>query len=109
MRRVDDEHVGPLDQPLENLLSARRFQIERDAALVAVGQVPGIGVLRLRLRRDLVPHSPAVAGGRLHFDDIGAKVGQDHRGAGARDETCQVHDFQSGEDIVAAHGLPRSD
>ena len=57
MRRVDDEHVGPFDQPLENLLSARRFQIERDAALVAVGQVPGIGVLRLRLRRDLVPDS----------------------------------------------------
>jgi hypothetical protein len=55
MRRVDDEHVGPFDELLENLLCARGFQIERDAALVAVGQVPGIGILRLRLRRDLVP------------------------------------------------------
>src|SRR5204862_8118362 len=30
MRRVNDEHVGPFHQPLENLLSARRFQIERE-------------------------------------------------------------------------------
>ena len=81
MRRVDDQHVGPFDQPLENLLGARRFQIERHAALVAIGQVPGIGVFRLRLRRDLVTMSPEVAVGRLNLDDVSAKVGQDHGGA----------------------------
>ena len=95
MRRVDDEHVGPFHQPLENLLSARRFQIERDAALVAVGQVKGIGILRLRLRGDLVADSPHVAAGRFDFDHLGAKVGQDHRGAGPGDEARKVHDFQS--------------
>ena len=50
-----------LTKPLENLLGARGFQIERDAALVAVGQVEGIGLFRLRLRRDLVPDPPHVA------------------------------------------------
>ena len=84
-----------LTSSLEDLLRARRFQIERDAALVAVGQVPRIGILRLRLRRDLVPMSPGVAGRRLDLDDVGAEVGQDHGGARTRDEARQVHDLQS--------------
>ena len=62
MRRIDDEYVGPFDELFEDLLSAWRFQIERHAAFIAVGQVPRIGILRLRLRRDLVPNSPEVAG-----------------------------------------------
>src|SRR5258708_7297865 len=103
MRRVDDEYVGPLDELLENLRSARGFQIERDATLVAVGQVPGIGVLRLRLRRDLVPMPPEVAARRLHFDDLGAKVRQDHRGAGTRDETREIHHLEPGKDVVTCH------
>src|SRR6202035_457296 len=105
MRGVDDEHVGPFDELLENLLGAGGFQIERDAALVAVGQVPGIRILRLRLRRNLVPYPPGVTGRRLDFDDVGAEVGQDDSGAWARDETREVHDLQPGEDIVVWHGL----
>src|SRR5271155_3246949 len=103
MRRVDDEHVGPFDELLENLLSTRGFQIERDAALVAVGQVPGIRILRLRLRWNLVSYPPEVAGRGLDFDDVGAEVGQDHRSAWARDETREIHHFQSGENVVACH------
>ena len=75
MRRVNDEHVGPFHQPLENLLSARRFQIEREAPLVAVGQVKGVRILRLRLRGDLVSDPPHIAAGRFDFDHLGAKVG----------------------------------
>jgi hypothetical protein len=71
--RVNDEYIGPLHQPLENRLSARRFQIECDAALVAVGQMPLIGILHLRLRRELVPVSPGIARGRLYLGDLGAK------------------------------------
>ena len=103
MGGVDDEHVGPLDEPLENRLGAGRFQVERDAAFVAVGQVERIGLVGMRLRRDLVTYPPRVACGRLHFDDVGAKVGQDHRGAGTGDEACQFHDFQPGENIVGCH------
>ncbi len=103
VRGVDDEHVGPFDELLENLLGAGGFQIERDAALVAIGQVPGIGIIRLRLRRNLVPYPPEVAGRRLDFDDVGAEVGQDDSGAWTRDEAREVHDLQAGEDIVAIH------
>src|SRR5580704_6231075 len=106
MRGVDDEHIGPFDELLENLLGAGGFQIERDAALVAIGQVPGIGILRRRLRRNLVPYPPEVAGRRLDFDDVSAEVGQDHSGAWASDETREVHDLQAGEDIVVWHGFP---
>src|SRR4029077_12695821 len=91
------------DKLLENLRSARGFQIESDAALVAVGQMPGIGIFRLRLRRGLVANPPEVAARRLPLYDVGAEVGQDHRGAGTRDETCEVHHLQSGENVVACH------
>src|SRR6185295_6907706 len=91
------------DQPLENLLSAWRCQIERDAALVAVGQGPLIGILGVRLVRELIAYSPEVAGRRLHFDDVGAEIGQDRRRAGSGDEARKVHDFQPGEDVVICH------
>ncbi len=45
MRRIDDEHVRPFDEPLDHRASAGRFQVERHAALVAVHEVPGIRVL----------------------------------------------------------------
>ena len=61
VRRVDDEDVGPRDQLLEDLLGTGRFQIERDAALVAVGEMPLIGLIRARLLRDPVPMPPGVA------------------------------------------------
>src|SRR5580692_8589007 len=94
MRRIDDEYVGPFDELFENLLSAWRLQIERYAAFIAVGQVPRIGILRLRLWRDLMPNSPEIAGRRLHFDDIGAEIRQDHGSAWTRDEARKVHHLQ---------------
>ena len=100
MRRVDDHDVGPFDQPLENLHRVGRFQVDRHSALVAIVQMPEIVVPRVRLRRDLVHHSPQVAGGWLDLDDLGAEVGQDDRGARTRDETGEVHDLQAREDIV---------
>jgi hypothetical protein len=86
MRRIDDEHVGPGDQLLEDPLGAGRFQIERDAALVAVGEMPLVSVICQRLRRDLMRKSPGVAVRRLHLDDVGTEVGQDHGSAGTRNE-----------------------
>src|SRR6201999_1724677 len=105
MRRGDDEHVGPFDEFLENLLCARRFQIERYAALVAIGQVPLIGILCLRLRRYLVTNPPHVAGRRLHLNHVSAKIGQDYRGAWTSDEARQVHYFQSGKNVVSCHSV----
>src|SRR5882724_7007009 len=95
MRCVNDEHVGPLGQPLENLLRARSFQIEGNATLVSIRQLEGIRLFRMRLGRDLLPLSPQLSLRRLDLDDFRAEVGQDCRSAGAGNETCEVHDFQS--------------
>src|SRR5262245_4447014 len=103
MWRIDDEYVGPRDKFLQNLLRAGRLQVERDAALVAVGKMPLIGVICRRLRRDLVPISPGVAARRLDLDDVGAEVGQDHRGAGRRNEAREVNYLQSGKNVVTCH------
>jgi len=86
VRRVDDEDVGPPDKLLENLLGARRFQIGRDAALVAVVEIPLLQIICRRLRRDLVCMSPGVTARRFDFDDVGAEIRQDDGGTGRRDE-----------------------
>ena len=104
MRRVDDQDIGPLDQPPQNALRLGRLQIERQSALVAIVEVPGIVVLGARLRRDLVSYPPGIAGRRFDLDHVGAEVGQDHRGSRTRDEARQVHHLQSGENVVACHG-----
>ena len=95
MRRIDDEHVGPFDELLDDLLGGRRFQVDRHAALVAVGQVEGIGILRKRLRRDVLPVPPELAAWRLYFDHVSAEVGQDDGGARTSDEAREVHHLQT--------------
>ena len=82
MRRVDDEHVRPLDEAFQNLRRMWRFQIESQSPLVAIVQVPGIIIVGLGLRRNLIADSPGVTRWRFDLDNVRAKVGQDHRGAG---------------------------
>ena len=65
-----------------------------------------IGILRLRLRGNLVPVPPVIAARRLDLDDLGAEVGQDHRGARGGNEARQIHDFQARKDVVASHDYP---
>jgi hypothetical protein len=103
MWRVDNEHISPFDQPLQDGLGARGLQIECDAALITVSQVPGVGILRLWLRRDLVPMSPEISRRRLHFDDIGTKIGKDDRSSRTCDEARQVDYLEAGENIVGCH------
>src|SRR5579859_921655 len=105
MRRVDDEHISPLDEFLQNLLGAWRLQIQRQAALVAVGEVPLVGDVGLRLRGDLVGVPPRIAVRGFDLDHIGAKVAEDHRGSGGGDEGRQIHDFQAGKDVVVRHRI----
>src|SRR6267378_3996047 len=91
MRRVDDENIGPFDELFEDLLGAWRLQIKRHTPLVAIGEMPGVSILGDRLWRELVPNPPEIAARRLHFDDVGAEVRQDHRGAGACDEARKIY------------------
>src|SRR5438046_8899082 len=80
MWSVDDEHVSPLYQLLENFPCFRRFKVECEAALVAVSQLKGIRLFRIWLGRDLLPYSPQLALRWFDFDYVRAEVGQDYRG-----------------------------
>src|SRR6516162_11597395 len=103
MWRVDDEHVRPLDELLENLLSARRLQVEHHPALVAVGEMKGVRLFRRRHRRKLMRVSEDVAGRCFDLDNVGAEVRENHGGGGSRNEGREVYDFESGKDVVACH------
>src|SRR6266850_2121618 len=105
MRRVNDEHVRPLDQSLENFPCFRRFKIEREATFVAVSQLERISHVRIRLRRDLLPYSPHLAFGRLHFDYVSAEIRQDDGGARTRDEAGEVNNLQSRKNVLVSHIL----
>src|SRR5258705_12820884 len=67
--------------------------------------MPLIRVLRIRLRRDLVPMSPVVTGRGLYLYYFGAKIRQDHGGAGTCNEARQVYYFQSRKNILSRHCL----
>jgi len=45
MSNVDDQHVRPLYQALQNLPWIRRFQVQSQSTLVAIAQMPGISFL----------------------------------------------------------------
>ena len=92
---VDDQHIGPLDEPFENLPRVSRLQIESQSPLVAIVQVPGIVILGARLRRDLVSNPPQIARGRFDLDHISAKVGQDDRCTRTRDEAREIDDLET--------------
>ncbi len=100
---VDDENVRPFDELFEDLMGARRLQIKRHTPLVAIGEVPGVGILRDRLWWHVVRVPPQLAARWLNFDDVSAEVRQDHRGAGARDEARQIHHLQSRKNVVVRH------
>src|SRR5579864_9842505 len=103
MWRIDDEYVGPRDKSLEDLLGVGRLQIERHAALVAVGKMPLIGFICHRLRRNLVPMSPWIAARRFDLADVGTEVRQDDGGAGRRDEAGEVDYLESSKYVFACH------
>jgi hypothetical protein len=99
------QHVGPLDQPGQDVAVGVGLEVEDQRLLVAVGRHE----VR-RLARVAGPHerrAPAagvVAGGRLHLDHPGALVGQHHRGVRARQRPGQVEDEQVGERSVGHVG-----
>ena len=101
MRSVDDEHVGPFDQALQNLPRVGRFQVQSQSTLVTVVQMPLISVFGERLRGEPVRHPPQLAHGWFDFDDIGAEVRQNHGCARTGDEARKIDNLHSREDVVA--------
>ena len=80
---VVDEHVGRAQEAFEGFASARRLEVQGDAALVAVeGQ-------------EIALIAPAEAGlvaaaGPLHLDDVGPQRGQDEARRGAGHDVAEL-------------------
>src|SRR5262249_49841054 len=93
----------PLDELLENLLGARRLQVEHHPALVAVGEMKWISVFGYRHRRHLIRVSPQIAGRRFDFDHVGSEVRENYGGARSRNEGREFNYFESGKNVVVCH------
>ncbi len=103
---VLDEHIAGRQQPLQHLLARRRPDIQPDVALVPVHRqvVAGLtsadlplassdrrGLERRHEWRAVAPRRVAVR--RLDLDHVRAKVTQQHRAVGSREDRGQVtHD-----------------
>lgn len=104
---VDNQHVGPFDEPLENFFRAGRFEIDRESTLVTIVEMPRVVLARARVRRCPVGMPVGIAkSGRLDFDDVRAEVGQHGRCAGTRDEAGEVDNSQAGKNVVVRHNTP---
>ena len=76
------EHVRLLDQLAEQLLAARRFQVERQAALVGVEQEEKEAVAVLDVAHVAARHIAALR--LLELDHVGAEKAEDLRAGGPR-------------------------
>ncbi|MNQ71363.1 hypothetical protein D3C85_860270 [compost metagenome] len=86
---VFNHHVRAADQAARDLATAVGFQIQRDAALVAIHtQVHG-AFARDPGWADLPAKFPA---GRFDFDDVRAHVRKHHGADGAREDVREIHD-----------------
>src|SRR6185437_1080125 len=94
---IFDQHVGVLDQRAQNLDPRGLFEVERDAALVAV-QVLEIEAMPLA--------AEALVLGGLDLDDLGAPVRELTHAGRPRAHARQIDDLESGE-WKFAHGSPR--
>src|SRR5262249_21679297 len=87
--------VGVLQQPPQHALAVLMFQVDCDAALVAVHHQKRGGLIA-DLRRDHAARVVAVWN-FLELDDVRAHVGE-HQAAGRpRHHMAQLDDFQTGE------------
>lgn len=96
-REVGHQHIGPPHQTLEYGPGAGRLEVERDAALVAVVQLPGvIDPFDMGVGRDAAERTVCVAHLRgFDLDDVGAEVTEDGGRGGPGDEAREVDDVQS--------------
>lgn len=94
--QVRQEHVAVLQHLLEDGQTFGLAGVQRDAALAGVDGVPAglVAVVDVAGEADA---AVAVAGGRLHLDDVGAPFAQDaaaHRSCHERGDLDDLHAFQ---------------
>ncbi len=89
---VDHQRVGPRDQRMQELEATRRGVVEREAALVAVVR------LKVRARQPAGEPAERIAALRaLDLDDVGAELGEQHRGIGRGDECAEIEHLEPGQ------------
>ena len=94
-----NEDVAARAQTQQNLAPGFRFQIEHDAALVAVEVHEERAHARVA-RRKRVAHDVAL--GRLDFDHARAKVGEDARRQRTHDHAAQIQHPHAGQGSMSA-------
>ena len=100
---VLDEHVGPVEQPLEHRAPARRLEVQRQAFLVAV-DAEEIRALAVDERRSPAARVVPLAG-LLDLDDARPHVGQLHGAVGPRQHAREIDDREAGQGRVqSVHG-----
>ena len=92
---VLDQHAGVGDEPPQIRLALVGLEVERDGLLVAVGELPEIGV-------GLARTGPAHAAGRiatrrLDLDDLGAEIGEVSPGSRAGHHRGELDDADARE------------
>ena len=91
-----DKDIGALEQLIQNSLPFVTLQIEGKTALVGIiGGIKWVAVLYGRARHSCSGAAAGVAETGLHFDDIGAPVGENTGGAGAGDKIGQIDDLNT--------------
>ena len=98
---VLDEDVGGFQEFQDGAAAGRGFQVQHDAAFVAVhdGEEAGAGGLE---PAGIVAGGFAVLGGGFDLDDVGAEVGEHEAAGGAHDHVGEFDDAESGEGAQAA-------
>ena len=97
-RVVLDEHVRGVNQCEQRVPVCGTFEVEHDAALVAVDatEVAAVEAVGVRLRVGVV-EAGHVAGRRFDLDDVGPHVGEDHRAVRSGQGLGEVDDTDVGK------------
>jgi len=89
--KVFNQDIGGGDKRLQNLVSPRVFQIQRDAFLIAMK------ILRVR-RVPVSGHILRIAFARgLNSDHLGPPIGKQSHSDGSRPDDTQIEDTDMGE------------
>jgi hypothetical protein len=91
---IVDENVGPAGQPMDDLASGLRLDVQRDTALAAVG------IDENRAHRgvaDIAHEAHHVSRGWFDLDDVSTPLGQERRAVGSHEGGTEIDHSQTVE------------
>ena len=94
-RKILDQNVALLDQPIEDFLALGVFAVDRDRPLAAIehGEIKAVGTLHVA---ELAARDVAAAG-PFHLDHVSAHIGQKLRAGRSRLHVREVEDAHAVE------------